>query len=91
MYGLPDLADSCNYTDEEKRLLSRGSSSGGGGGGGGGGPTGDTASAVAAAPRPFMAAILDALDCSENDYTALFALCLLHAIGHNKGRSRPGG
>ena len=75
MYGLPDPADSrCNYTDEEKRLLSRG----------GGGPPGDP---PAAAARPFMAAILDALDCSENDYTALFALCLLHAIGHNKGEA----
>ena len=81
VYGLPDLVDSCNYTDEEKRLLCRGSSVGGG-------PPGEPAAspaAAAASPRPFMTAILDALDCSQNDYTALFALCLLHAIGNNKG------
>ena len=28
-----------------------------------------------------------ALECVENDYEALFALCLLYAMGHNKGNS----
>ncbi|XP_037093769.1 protein CLEC16A homolog [Pollicipes pollicipes] len=63
VYGLPDLADSCNYTDEEKH--------------------GEAAEA-SPGPRPFMATILESLDCTQNDYTALFALCLLYAIGHNK-------
>lgn len=35
--------------------------------------------------RPFLAAILNALDCTENDHPALFALCLLYALGHNSG------
>ncbi|XP_077526943.1 C-type lectin domain containing ema isoform X2 [Haemaphysalis longicornis] len=35
--------------------------------------------------RPFLAAILNALDCSESDHPALFALCLLYALGHNSG------
>lgn len=33
----------------------------------------------------FLEAIVSTLDCSENDYVALFALCLLYAISHNKG------
>uniref|UniRef100_A0A1B6EUJ7 Uncharacterized protein n=1 Tax=Cuerna arida TaxID=1464854 RepID=A0A1B6EUJ7_9HEMI len=33
----------------------------------------------------FLEAIAKSLDCTENDYTALFALCLLYAISHNKG------
>ncbi|XP_059475836.1 protein CLEC16A homolog isoform X2 [Neocloeon triangulifer] len=35
--------------------------------------------------RPFLEAIFGALDCSENDFVALFALCLLYSMGHNKG------
>lgn len=35
--------------------------------------------------RPFLNAIFGALDCSEDDHTALFALCLLYAVGHNAG------
>ncbi|XP_047529583.1 protein CLEC16A homolog isoform X3 [Vanessa atalanta] len=35
--------------------------------------------------RPFLKTILDSLDCSENDYKALFALCLLYALINNKG------
>lgn len=38
--------------------------------------------------RPFLAAILNSLDCSENDHPALFALCLLYALGHNSGINR---
>lgn len=35
--------------------------------------------------KPFLKTILDSLDCSENDYKALFALCLLYALINNKG------
>ncbi|XP_068631571.1 protein CLEC16A homolog isoform X2 [Battus philenor] len=35
--------------------------------------------------RPFLKTILESLDCSENDYKALFALCLLFALINNKG------
>ncbi|XP_072931785.1 protein CLEC16A homolog [Epargyreus clarus] len=35
--------------------------------------------------RPFLKTILDSMDCSENDYKALFALCLLFALINNKG------
>ncbi|KAF8772002.1 Protein CLEC16A like protein [Argiope bruennichi] len=35
--------------------------------------------------RPFLEAIFNALDCTENDHAALFALCVLYAIGHNPG------
>lgn len=34
---------------------------------------------------PFLKTILDSLDCSENDYKALFSLCLLFALINNKG------
>lgn len=36
---------------------------------------------------PFFEAVMKALDCSENDYTALFSLSLLYALGNNKGSS----
>ncbi|XP_064478520.1 protein CLEC16A-like isoform X2 [Ornithodoros turicata] len=35
--------------------------------------------------RPFLNSIFNALDCTEDDHTALFALCLLYAMGHNAG------
>ncbi|XP_050683569.1 protein CLEC16A homolog [Leptidea sinapis] len=35
--------------------------------------------------RPFMKTVLDSLDCKEDDYKALFALCLLYALITNKG------
>lgn len=35
--------------------------------------------------RPYLAALFSALECSENDYEALFVLCLLYAIGQNTG------
>ena len=35
--------------------------------------------------RPYLEAIFHALECTENDYEALFALCLLYAMGHNEG------
>lgn len=34
---------------------------------------------------PFLETIFNAVDCGENDYTALFALCLLYALVNNKG------
>ncbi|GBP90940.1 Protein CLEC16A homolog [Eumeta japonica] len=34
--------------------------------------------------RPFLKTILDSLNCKENDYKALFALCLLFALINNK-------
>lgn len=36
------------------------------------------------ANKPFLAAILDSLSCVENDYAALFSLCLLYALANNK-------
>ncbi|PVD38671.1 hypothetical protein C0Q70_01290 [Pomacea canaliculata] len=38
--------------------------------------------------RPYLETIFNALECMENDYSALFALCLLYAIGHNEGISQ---
>ncbi|XP_059165361.1 protein CLEC16A-like isoform X2 [Physella acuta] len=38
--------------------------------------------------RPYLEAIFNALECSENDYSALFALCLLYAMGKSKGISQ---
>jgi hypothetical protein len=35
--------------------------------------------------KPFLEMIVNTLQCSENDYAALFALCLLYALGHNSG------
>ncbi|KAL1130694.1 hypothetical protein AAG570_011935 [Ranatra chinensis] len=39
------------------------------------------------APKIFLDVIVNSLDCTENDYSALFALCLLYAISHNAGIS----
>lgn len=38
-----------------------------------------------ATEKPFLETVYSALDCSENDYAALFALCLLYAMANNKG------
>lgn len=35
--------------------------------------------------RPFLDIIIQSLDCSENDYLALLALCLIYAFINNKG------
>ncbi|XP_063904501.1 protein CLEC16A homolog isoform X3 [Zophobas morio] len=35
--------------------------------------------------KPFLETVYNALDCSENDYAALFALSLLYAMAYNKG------
>lgn len=37
--------------------------------------------------RPFLDMVLQSLDCTENDYLALLALCLLYALANNKGKS----
>lgn len=36
--------------------------------------------------RPFLDTVLSALDCTENDYLALLALCLVYALANNKGK-----
>ena len=36
--------------------------------------------------KPFLETVYNALDCSENDYAALFALSLLYAMAYNKGK-----
>ncbi|XP_056019536.1 protein CLEC16A-like isoform X2 [Ostrea edulis] len=72
-----------NSTDEEKLLSSLGRSH-----------RMDLPEAMSSEPspatfsldnRPYLEAIFNALECSENDYEALFALCLLYAMGHNEG------
>ncbi|XP_054745810.1 protein CLEC16A homolog isoform X1 [Anastrepha obliqua] len=35
--------------------------------------------------RPFLEMVLSALDCTENDYLALLALCLIYAMAYNRG------
>lgn len=34
--------------------------------------------------KPFLETILNSLSCTENDYAALFALCLLYALANNQ-------
>lgn len=36
--------------------------------------------------RPFLDMVYSALDCTADDYHALFVLCLLYAVSHSKGR-----
>ena len=36
--------------------------------------------------RPYLETLFNALECTENDYSALFALCLLYAMGQNEGK-----
>ncbi len=35
--------------------------------------------------RPFLESLLNSLEATENDYSALFALCLISALMTNKG------
>ncbi|VEN64498.1 unnamed protein product, partial [Callosobruchus maculatus] len=42
-------------------------------------------SASCSTDRPFLEAVYDALDCTENDYATLFGLSLLYAIANNAG------
>uniref|UniRef100_A0A4W6C4I3 C-type lectin domain containing 16A n=1 Tax=Lates calcarifer TaxID=8187 RepID=A0A4W6C4I3_LATCA len=38
--------------------------------------------------RPFLDMVYSALDCTDDDYHALFVLCLLYAVSHSKGINR---
>ncbi|XP_077590804.1 protein CLEC16A isoform X1 [Stigmatopora nigra] len=38
--------------------------------------------------RPFLEMVYSALDCTNDDYHALFVLCLLYAVSHSKGINR---
>ncbi|XP_055366602.1 protein CLEC16A isoform X2 [Betta splendens] len=38
--------------------------------------------------RPFLDMVYSALDCSNDDYHALFVLCLLYAVSHSQGINR---
>jgi len=49
---------------------------------------GDAQSSFSLDNRPYLEAIFNALECSENDYSALFSLCLLYAIGQSDGISQ---
>ncbi|XP_053391680.1 protein CLEC16A-like isoform X2 [Mercenaria mercenaria] len=74
-----ETVPSQNSTDEEKILSTRSQSLRMGGG------TSPTLGSFSLDNRPYLEAIFHALECTENDYEALFALCLLYAMGHNEG------
>ncbi|XP_034045656.1 protein CLEC16A isoform X2 [Thalassophryne amazonica] len=38
--------------------------------------------------RPFLDMVYSALDCTDDDYHALFVLCLLYAVSHSRGIKR---
>ncbi|XP_020799604.1 protein CLEC16A isoform X3 [Drosophila serrata] len=60
-----------NITDEEKQLQLQKSSS--------------LAKAdLGDMAKPFLDTVLQALDCTENDYLALLSLCLIYAMSHNR-------
>lgn len=59
-----------NITDEEKERLVA---------------TSPTTSMITVIDHPFLETIYEALDCTENDYATLFALCLLYAMSNNSG------
>lgn len=63
--------DVTNVTDEEKEKMAT--------------PVPVQTEAAAMAEKPFLEAVLNALDCNENDYAALFAFSLLYAMANNKG------
>lgn len=44
---------------------------------------------AASIDHPFLETVYSALDCSENDYAALFALSLLYAMANNTGKCWP--
>ncbi|XP_030375887.1 protein CLEC16A homolog isoform X2 [Scaptodrosophila lebanonensis] len=58
-----------NITDEEKQQLQQSTS----------------AQSHLELAKPFLDTVLHALDCTENDYQALLALCLIYAMSHNRG------
>ncbi|KAH8369212.1 hypothetical protein KR009_004320 [Drosophila setifemur] len=59
-----------NITDEEKQLLQKSSSA---------------KADFGELANPFLDTVLQALDCTENDYLALLSLCLIYAMSHNRG------
>lgn len=38
--------------------------------------------------RPFLDIVLAAMDCTENDYLALLALCLIYTLSNNEGKTK---
>lgn len=50
-------------------------------------PEGPVPLAQPLSSQPFIESVYNALNCQENDYAALFSLCLLYALGKNKGVS----
>ncbi len=44
-------------------------------------------STISESSRPFLDMVLSSLDCNENDYLALLALCLIYALANNKGKT----
>lgn len=58
-----------NITDEEKQRLQQSTST----------------QAFIELAKPFLDTVLQALDCTENDYLALLSLCLIYAMSHNRG------
>ena len=71
-------AQSLSITDEEKRQLLTD--------GGGALESGSRErSFFRLESRPFLQALFEALECNDNDYLALFALCLIYAIQQNTG------
>lgn len=76
---LTDSTKRSNITDEEKHKLQiqqylLGSLDGG------------TANPPFSSQRPFLEAVLNALNASESDYPALLALCLIYAMNFNTGK-----
>jgi len=67
--SVPKSSNFSNITDEEKEKLRKLSSQ----------------TSVSESNRLFLDTVLSALDCTENDYLALLALCLIYAMTFNKG------
>lgn len=62
-----------NITDEEKEKLQQLTT-----------PS-SAANTSSTLQRPFLETVMSALDCTENDYLALLALCLIYAMSFNRG------
>ncbi|XP_071535234.1 protein CLEC16A homolog isoform X2 [Panulirus ornatus] len=76
--GISDLeATHVNITDEEKEQLRASDQAGGIV------DVGLTERSLTF--RPFLQSTIVSLECSDDDYASLFALCLLYALGHNPG------
>ena len=79
---------SMSITDEEKqmRIMQGGSNNPDLTGGGSEESSTDERSEISMEQRPFLQAVFHAMDCNENDYLALFALCLIYAMQQNSGK-----